>query len=483
MIWSNATWLGVVPLALNVVAIFSTGYIARRVGAASFGQFSISLAIAGLSLTVMDFGIRSLAVRDLSHTGPGSRLVFGDFLALRLFTGVVALVLILALAAGMWIWSPGLAPVLLASSLAIVPTSVVGILTDGLVARDLAKATSRATFWSGVSLTIISVVAVALRPTAVVLAASYAIGPLVNFTLLIKQIPQLYGSVTLRWRPRHWRVLLRHARPFYKVGMLGVALGRIETPMIGLMFGEATAGIFSAAISLSDRLAAVIDNVTTAALPTLMRFRGDAQRIADMVARVLHPLLGVLAAGAIMAIFSSTSAVTVVFGADYASGGPALAVALLTLPLIAVNALLFEGFVALRRVEFVTGTVFRGQILTGALLPLLPMIFGLPGVPMARMVGALGVALARVRESRRAFGGVWDAAHLKPLAKRLLLALPIPAVLWWGSFSPLTTVLVAGGGFLVWIAVTAHSSGTLKVLVTALVAPDPAKSASTERLD
>ena len=56
MIWKNASWLGVVPVLLNIVALFSTGYITRRVGPAGFGQFSIALALTGLTVTITDDG-------------------------------------------------------------------------------------------------------------------------------------------------------------------------------------------------------------------------------------------------------------------------------------------------------------------------------------------------------------------------------------------------------------------------------------------
>jgi O-antigen/teichoic acid export membrane protein len=464
VIWANATWLGVVPILLNVVAVFSTGFITRRVGTVHFGQFSISLAVAGLALTATDLGLRALAVRDLAHVGPGSHRLLGDLLSLRTAMAVVATLLTWILAGVLAPSNSELAVVIFVSSATILPTALVGVLTDGLIARDQARATSGATFWSGLLLTIGSVTAVAVKPTAPVLAAAYIIGPVINLFLLGRRIVPLYGTIQLRWRPRQWRVLVKRANPFYRIGILGVALGRIETPLVGLLFGEAMAGIYAAAMSLSDRLAMVVDNVATATLPALMRFRGNAPRIADTVTRVLYPLLGVILAGTIMAVFGTTAAVTVVFGADYAPGGPALAVALMGLPLVALNAVFFEGFVAMRRVDYAVSTTLRGQMVTGGLLPVLLMALGPVGGPAARLGGAAVVALTRIRESRASFIGVWDSQHVGRLIRRSLWAVPIPILLWIGQFSPLVTVLVAGGGFLVWFAATANSSGILQIL-------------------
>ena len=119
---------------------------------------------------------------------------------------------------------------------------------------------------------------------------------------------------------------------------------------------------------------------------------------------------------------------------------------------------------AIRRVDFVAGTILRGQLITGALLPLLLMAIGLPGAPIAKLIGALSVALARASESRKAFVGLWGRRYLRPLFWRTLWAVPMPIILWFGDFTPRVTVALSGGWFLCWVAATAHSSGVLQLL-------------------
>lgn len=465
-IWKNASWLGAIPILLNVVALFSTGYITRRVGPAAFGQFSIALALTGFSLSVTDLGLRALAVRNLARGGRGARHGFHDLLTLRLLTSAVATMLAWALAAilAALTSSSRLPPVLLVSSLGIIPTAMVGVYTDGLIARDQARATSAASFWSGALLTIASVLAVALHPTGEMLAASYLVGPLVNVAMLSRRNREFYGPVRLRWRSRQWRVLTSRSFGFYKVLLTGQVIGRMETPLIGWLFGEKIAGIFAASISLADRLGAVIDNVTTAALPTLMRLRGDAGRIADMVARIMYPLLTALLVGCVMAMMGTTAAVTVVFGEAYAPGGIALAVALFSLPVNAVNAMLNEGFLALRRLEFVAATTQRGQGVTVAVMLSLPWLIGVAGAPLARLMGALTVNFILVRASQGPFAIVWQQHRLRQLWRATIWAAPMPLLLWFGDFQPLTTVLVSGVGFLGWLAVTARANNWLRML-------------------
>lgn len=463
MIWKNAGWLGVVPILLNVVALFSTGFITRQVGPKSFGLFNTAFSYSTITLLVTDLGLRALAVRDLARGGIGARHQLNDLVSLRLLMALISIVLAWSIAAVLGRGSE-LAPVLMVCSIGILPISLTGTLTDGLMAKDQARGTSSSTFWSGLILTIASVIAVAIWPTAVALATSYLIGPVINVVMLARRSRAIYGPIRLRWRPRQWRAMVRRASPFYRISILGVAAGRIETPLIGGLFGMEMAGFYSAAVSLADRLGAVIDSVTTAALPTLMRLGGNASRVTDVLARILHPLLGALLAGAIMASMGATAAVTVVFGAKFAPGGPSLAVALFLLPVSAVNALVFEGFVAIRRVEFVAKTIMRGQLISGALLPFGLMIFGLPGAPLAKLIGGLAVAVARIEASRTAFVGLWGPKFIRPLLRRTLWALPVPVILWVGHFPPMVAVGVSGGLFLCWVAATAHSSGVLRLL-------------------
>jgi|CXWL01.1.fsa_nt_gi O-antigen/teichoic acid export membrane protein len=466
MIWKNASWLGVVPVLLNIVALFSTGFITRRVGPAGFGQFSIAVALTGLTVTITDLGLRSLAVRNLARSGPGARRGLHDLMSVRLITSAVATVMAWVMAATIAALSTGsrLPPVLLVSSLGIIPTAMVGVFTDGLMARDQARATSAATFWSGALLTIASVVAVALRPTGEMLAASYLVGPFIKVTMLSHRAREFYGPIRLRWRPKQWRVLTARSFGFFKVSLTGQAINRIETPLIGWLFGEKIAGIFAASMTLAERLGAVIDSVTTAALPTLMRLRGDAARIGEVVARIMHPLLTALLVGSIMAMMGSTAAVTVVFGQAYEPGGIALAVALFALPVNAVNAMLSEGFIAFRRHEFVAATAQRGQMVTAAMMAVLPWALGVAGAPLARLLGALVVNVISVRASLGPFAVVWEPQRLRQLLRAVLWAAPMPFLLWLGDFGPVVTVLVSGGGFLCWLVATAVANNWLRLL-------------------
>lgn len=462
-IWKNATWLSVVPVMLNVVAIFSTGFITRRLGTEAFGRFSMSTAIIILITGLADFGLRPLAVRDLARAGRGMHRALSDIISLRLLLGIAG-TLVVWLIALVIPSTTGLGTVLMVSSLTVVPISAVGVLTDGLIAKDRAKVTSTATLWSGVLLTTASVIAAAVWADAPTMAAAYVVGPMVNMVLLYRASVRTHGPVLFSWRPRKWRLLLSRAFPFFRVGITTMFVGRADTLIVGAMFGDSGAGIYSAAMSLADRLSAIVDSVTTAALPTMMRMRGETERITHVLAQVMHPLINALLVGALMAAWGTSAAVTVVFGAEYAPGGLALAVGLAILPTQALHQLLGEAFIAMRRVQWVTNNGVVGQLVTLVLLAPCAWLLGMPGASLARLIGHMATALPRILEARKTFVGLWGGSYPKRLALDLLWAVPVLLVLMFVTMPALLVVAFSGGAFLLWAAYTAKTSGALGVL-------------------
>jgi len=462
-IWTNAVWLGAIPLLLNVVSVVSAGFIARVLGTEAFGRFSMGSALVALTMPIADCGLRALAVRQLARAGSGANRALCDLLSLRLLLAITATIVACGVAS---LVSPasGLRPVILVTALTIVPVALAGTLSDGLMARDQARAISGSIFWSGALLTVASVLAAAHTRSATGLALAYVVGPVVNMTLLARQSRRVHGPIVLRWRPRHWRVLLRRSLPFFRIGVLSAASARLDTVIVGGLFGHATAGVYAAATSLADRLYILVDSVASAILPALSRLRAEPKRVEEMLGRVMYPLLTILTAGTIMSMAASTAVVTVIFGPAYASGGPVLAIGLLLLPVLAVDSMLAEGFLALRRDTFVAVTGVRGQVLNLLLMPVLPLLLGIPGARLSRVIGFSVSAIPRFRSSRVLFDGLWNRTQVRRFLISVLCATPVPCVLLLAHFDAPVAMAVAVSSFLVWCVATASLSGGMPMV-------------------
>jgi O-antigen/teichoic acid export membrane protein/glycosyltransferase involved in cell wall biosynthesis len=462
-IWKNAAWLGAIPILLNMVSVLSAGYIARVLGAEAFGRFSMGTALVALTGPITDFGLRALAGRELSRVGKGATRLLNDLLSLRLFLAVIATVVAWVIALVVTTES-GLGPVILATSLTIIPISLAGILSDGLMARDRAKDISGTIFWSGILLTGSSVVAVTVWHSPTALALAYVVGPIVNVILLGRHSRRVHGPSVLRWRPSHWRVLIRRAVPFFRLSILQMVIARVDTVVVGTLFGQAMAGVYAAATSLADRLYVVVDSVASAILPTLVRLRDEPKRVEEMLGRILYPLLAILTAGTLVAIAGSTAAVVMVFGPDYAAGGPVLSAGLLLLPILAIDTMLAEGFLALRKDRVVTDSGVGGQVLTILLLPLLPMVTGMSGARLARVVGMGGSMVYRVVASRKAFRGLWRSEKLMQFLRRVVGVAPAVAVVMVTHYHPVIEVFIAAAGYALWAAIVTRLNGGLPMI-------------------
>ncbi len=172
----------------------------------------------------------------------------------------------------------------------------------------------------------------------------------------------------------------------------------------------------------------------------------------------MFPLLAVLAAGSLAAMAGSTAAVVVVFGREFAPGGPALAVALFFLPIYALDTLLGEGFLAIGEDEFMVRTGVLGQLTSLVLTPILPLVLGVIGARAARI--GVGVSVgSRIVASRRTFPGLFSPVRLRRLLVSVALSLPVPILLLVHHFRASATVAIAGGGFLCWVGVAARQWG------------------------
>jgi glycosyltransferase involved in cell wall biosynthesis len=241
-------------------------------------------------------------------------------------------------------------------------------------------------------------------------------------------------------------------------------IARVDTVVVGTLFGQAMAGVYAAATSLADRLYVLVDSVASAILPTLVRLRHEPRRVEEMLGRIMYPMMAILTAGTIVAMAGATPAVVLVFGPDYAEGGPVLAAGLLLLPIIAVDTMLAEGFLALRKERVVTSSGVRGQVFTLLLLPLLPLIMGMPGARYARVAGIGSSMLARIVASREVFPGLWNWPKLNQFFWRVTTVVPVALILLFTKFHPALEVLIAAAGYLVWAAVVARLSGGIPIL-------------------
>ncbi len=450
----NAGWLGVQPLVLNVFGILSTAFIARRLGPAAYGRFNYGVAIVMTLGPITDLGLRALAVRRLARDPEHAAANVGILLTLRTILAVIAGIAMVSLAAVLTDNS-GTAWVIRIAGASLIPAAIMTTLIDGLVAAERAKAVSVANMIGGLTLTIASVIAVALGGKEVALAASYALGPVVTASVLAREAVRTYGRIVLRWTPTEWRALTAEAFPFFRVGVLGSALNRIDIVIVGRLFGDSQAGIYSAAVSLVDRILIIPDSVSTAMLPALAKMRRAGQSLGRQFGDLVLGLQLIAWPLTLATIAAAPAILTLVFSAPYASAWPVLVMAILAFPLTAAGSLASEALLAADRERVITRGAFRSQL--GALIVIYPLtlVAGPIGTRTAKILGGVGVLAYYYKAVREEFPEVFHDPRWRGMWRTLLaasVAYALTPLLWHSVVLTLTwsTLVTLTTGYAIW---------------------------------
>ncbi len=184
----------------------------------------------------------------------------------------------------------------------------------------------------------VAVVVLVRRPEQVVIAAALTAGvPLIGNGWLWAAYRRRFGALRLSFDRAAWMALLRPALPLAASALLIEVYVRLDQVMLEFLYSTETVGLYSSAARVAS-LAQLPANVAFGAFfPAVAAALGSMETMRErgrMLARVLLPLgLVVAAAGP----FLGRDALVFVYGAAYASAGPALGLLLVNAGVIYAN--------------------------------------------------------------------------------------------------------------------------------------------------
>lgn len=446
LVLRNTSWLVGQPLALNAISLFSTGYIARRLGAEGFATFNIGLAFATLFSPLTNMGLRALTVRHVAqHRGDADDYV-GTVLALRMLLGALTVALVIMVLP--WVSdSADTRRVALISTAVIVINTPVGVYTDALHAFEEMGHAARAMMWGGLVLTAASVIAVAAGGGPEALAVSYLTGPIVTAVMLSRGVTRIGIRPRLHWNFRRFRELLGESLPFFGQGLFDSLSGRLDLFVLTRTIGEAGLGGYAAAGQLASRASVVVEGASSALLPSLARIRASDPAQADQLLRTtLRGLMALLLPMAVCVGISAPQVMHIVFGPGYSDGAIVLALAMLTMPLTAVAMALGHSLFVIHRNRLVIQSSVVSTGTTSALVVPGALFLGILGAPIARVIGRILLIAQRLPESLANYPQLWKSSDtLRIAAVTLVTAVPF-LVLRLGDFGTVgffVTCLVA----------------------------------------
>jgi O-antigen/teichoic acid export membrane protein len=386
-----------------------TVLVARRLGEAVFGQYTLIASLVVLGNVFTTFGTDTLLIRQVAQ----SRRADSPQLSAALSLQVVFSLLFVT---GVWLWtavapqkSPEFATALRLYSLSLFPLAFFSVYTAalrGFERMDLYLAASLAT-----AVLQLFIVWLALRfggglvPLMAVLLGVQVFAMAASYWLCKAGLP----GFALPWHvdSRLLAQILRAAWPLALLSVLGVAYQRLGVFTLSYLGSDVQVGLYSAASRVVEALKLGHIAVLGALLPALFAVQAQPDGASDrgeagrLFSRSLWGLLALGLAGALGAALFAHPLVTFLYGSRYLAAGPALRILAWLLVPYSLSAALTVGMIARGREKLVT-TVLAASLAAGLLLNLVWVpVWGLSGACLAALAaecvqaGALGFSYWR----------------------------------------------------------------------------------------
>ncbi|GIV79984.1 MAG: polysaccharide biosynthesis protein [Litorilinea sp.] len=425
---SSSLWRIALSFVLQVL-------IARGLGVAALGQYTVAMAYLNVSQVISELGLPVLLVRDLAQMPTRRRAYFRTALwvqmasALLTWGGLVLLTLVLPFSASTRpaLWLVG------ASLPFFAVTSVCETLFQAGERMELVMGIEML-----VNLLIVAVSLVALWLGGEVL---HLIGVLI--------LTQLFSALLCLWlvgrsgllaEPQEGvavspRMLFRQAPPFLGLTLADVLLQRMDILLLSVLGGETMTGLYSAAYNLVRVALKLIQSFGRALYPTFSRLRHQALETYHRLAALsLRYGLLILLPAAALGTALAPDLLHLVYAQDYVQAAPIFQVLLWLPPLF----LLETYAVTLLMVERHPGhSLLISGLHVGVLLVAMPPLIWVGGaqgaawaVLLAGGAGVLGsLWFLRGKRLAPALGQLWPMGAASALA--LVLAIWLPMAWPW----------------------------------------------------
>lgn len=332
----SAVFLASQSLLLNVLGLFATAFIIRRLGPLEYGQWAAASSLASAYLIVTNLGLRPLFIRDGARRPTNIDQVLAEQLGLRLALGALASAA--AVTTSVLLGYPAVVIACMAVGCAwIILTVVYSTLGDLLQSLERFGTYSSIALLAGLVVTASSLLVVYLGYGPIGLSVAYLSAPLVGSVFYWRAVRR-HTRIGLSFSWSRSIALLTSSRFIGLSQLAATVRDRAEHLLVPKMVGFEAFGIFSAGTIVADRLGYIPDAISTAFYPRITA--ATAGRVQDAsTALVLNMLTIGIASSlplAIVGTFLAPSLADLLLP-DSTELAAILRVAIWTVPLMALS--------------------------------------------------------------------------------------------------------------------------------------------------
>ena len=322
----NIGWLFFDKVLRMGVGLIVGVWIARYLGPEQFGLLSFAIAFVGLFGAIATLGLQGIVVRDIVRDPDSKEQTLGTAAALLFFGGLLSYGLIVATI--FWIRADD---TLAKGIVAILGSIVLFKVSDVAVYWFESQVMSKYTVWvqNGGFLAFAAIKVGLIIMDAPLIAFAWAMmGEAAVVAMLLLVMLGLRGPRLrqLSVAAKRAKSLLINSWPLMLSGLAVVIYMKIDQIMLGQMLGDQAVGIYSAAVRLSEVWYFVPVVIAASVFPAILEAKNRSEELYYKRLQHLYDLMvWVALIIALPLTFLSTPVVTLLFGPEYVSSGPVLA--------------------------------------------------------------------------------------------------------------------------------------------------------------
>jgi O-antigen/teichoic acid export membrane protein len=306
------------------IGLVSTMVLSRYLGVERFGQFNYIFAFFYFFLSINDFGVNVIVVREASKNRERVGEIIGAMLSFKLLLAAFSVV-----AAWLAIWLMAF-PAELRNALFVyalilpvmalqLPAVIFQVLLKmeypsliGIVNRVLSFLLLMVMVWLGYGLT--------------ALAAALIVAEVASLSLLLKYARSFMRPI-YRLDPKLWKEVLRSSIPLGVMGLFAALINRVDFIMLERMTDMHQVGLYSAVYKVTNLLELFPLMVMTTVYPLMSQYANeDMEKLRELYKKsVLYLGIIALPLGICITVFAPVI-IRLLFGAQFAGADRALMV-------------------------------------------------------------------------------------------------------------------------------------------------------------
>jgi PST family polysaccharide transporter len=325
---NSAAWLVFGRLARLTIGVGVSVWVARYLRPADFGLLASAIALVSILGVVGRLGMNPIVIRDLVRHPESARDLLGTIFAIRAASAVVGLAIATFIGwfyfgdhdAGMWLF--------ILVGLSLLPQCFFRSLELWFRSQIKAKApvvieTTAFMLTSAARIALLAASASLLYFAAIPLLTAIISALALGFVLRSR----LDRIFTFKPNLAMAKNLLHDNWPMMLSQVAGIIYLRIDQVMLATMNGTSDAGIYAAALRLSEVWYFMPAAICISLKPVLTRMRdNNRERYLQVLQGMFSAMTALALAVAIPITFLAAPAVEVLYGADYSAAAPVLVI-------------------------------------------------------------------------------------------------------------------------------------------------------------